>query len=234
MFPLQVLRRSKSVAYITYGLIAINVLVFLWELTLQNRGVLGQTFYELALIPCNVRRSPFTVDTVVDSLRTMFLHGGWLHLLGNMLFLRLFGPAVEEYMGRVRFLLFYLAAGFAAGFAHTLFTTNCIPTIGASGAIFGVMGAFLLLYPGTRVRTVAFFFRIPVGTADVQAFYMLLYFFLVDVINGIGALGSPTVQTGGVAFWAHVGGFIAGVVMAFGSMLFRPPPPVDPLGYLDH
>lgn len=233
MFPLQALRKTRTTAYITYGIILINVLVFLWELTLVSRGQLGQTFMELALVPCAVRRSPLSLDTFADSFRALFLHGGWLHLIGNMVFLRVFGPAVEDYMGKVRFLAFYLAAGVIAGFTHTLFTTNCIPTIGASGAIFGVMGAFLLLYPGTRVRTVTLFFRIPVGISDMQAFYMLLYFFVIDLINGIGALGTASTPTSGVAFWAHVGGFLAGVVMAFGSMLFRPPPDVDPLEHLE-
>jgi len=233
MFPLQALKKRKSTAYITYGLIALNVAVFLWELTLMNRGVLGQTFYELALVPCRVRADFFSLETVTDSVRTMFLHGGWLHLIGNMVFLRVFGPAVEDYLGKARYLVFYLLMGFAAGFAHTLFNTNCIPTIGASGAISGVMGAFLLLYPATKVRTIAFFFRIPVGTVDVQAFYMLVYFFVLDLVNGIGSLGAANSETGGVAFWAHVGGFVAGLLLAFTAMLFNPPPESDPFEYMD-
>ncbi|NJL55611.1 rhomboid family intramembrane serine protease [bacterium] len=111
MFPLQALRKTTTTAYITYGIILINILVFLWELTLVSRGQLGQTFMELALVPCAVRRSPLSLDTFVDSFRAMFLHGGWLHLIGNMVFLRVFGPAVEDYMGKVRFLAFIWLPG---------------------------------------------------------------------------------------------------------------------------
>ncbi|MDX1993125.1 MAG: rhomboid family intramembrane serine protease [bacterium] len=232
MFPLHALRKTRSTPYVTYGLILINVVVFLWEMTLDQRE-LFQTFTQMALIPCQVRSNFLSADTFVNSLTSMFLHGGIVHLLGNMLFLRAFGPAVEDYLGKGRFLIFYLVAGFMAGFAHTIFNGSCIPTIGASGAIAGVMGGFLLLYPGVKIRNVAFFLRIPVGTVNVQAFYMLLYFFVVDLFNGILSLSAASAETSGVAFWAHVGGFTVGLMMAFISMLFRPAPEVDPIGHLD-
>jgi membrane associated rhomboid family serine protease len=151
-----------------------------------------------------------------------------------MVFLYLFGPHVEEYLGKARFLGFYLIAGFAAGFLHiALNWHSCVPAIGASGAISGVLGGFFLLYPATRVRTVAFFYRVPVGMVDVQAFYMLLYYFVLDFVNGLASLGAVNTETSGVAVWAHVGGFLAGVLMVFIMTIFKPPPPVDPFGYLD-
>jgi len=209
------------------------VLVFFWELTL-TQSELGQQFFALAVVPCQMTRNFFSTETVLDSVRSMFLHGGWVHLIGNMVFLYMFGPNVESYMGKVRYALFYFAAGFAASFLHAAINWNvCIPSIGASGAIYGVMGAFVLLYPATRVRTIAFFFRVPIGTVDVQAFYMLFYFFIVDLFNGVTALGVETTQTGGVAVWAHVGGFVMGLLLTFMFMIFREPPEVDPFEHLD-
>lgn len=233
MFPLKTLRKPAATPYVTYTLIALNVMVFFWELTL-SRAELSVQFMTMALVPCEVSRSLFSAETLLDSVRAMFLHGGWLHLTGNMVFLYIFGPNLEDYLGKSRYLLFYLIAGILAGLVHTAFNWNvCVPTIGASGAIYGLMGGFLLLYPATRVRTVAFFFRVPVGTVDVQAFYMLAYYFVFDLINGIMSLGVDNAATGGVAVWAHVGGFLAGFLMAFVAMMFRPPPPVDPFEYLN-
>jgi membrane associated rhomboid family serine protease len=231
MFPIRTLRKTKSTPYVTYILIAINALVFAWELT-QPR--LGDQFWALALVPCQASRSLFTPETLLDSIRTMFLHGGWVHLLGNMMFLFVFGPNVEDYLGKARYVIFYFACGMAANLLHTAINWNvCVPSIGASGAIAGIMGGFLLLYPATRIQTVAFFFRIPVGITNVQAFYMLIYFFAMDLINGLASLGARTAQTSGVAFWAHIGGFIMGLALAFTFMLFRTPPEVDPFEYLD-
>jgi len=233
MFPLGTSRQAENTPWITYGLIVVNVLVFFWELTLSS-SELGQQFYALAVVPCQMTRNFFTVDTVFDTVRSMFLHGGWVHLIGNMLFLYIFGPLVEDYLGKFRYLFFYLVAGFVASFLHAAINWNvCVPSIGASGAIYGVMGGFVLLYPSTRIRTVAFFFRVPIGTVNVQAFYMLFYFFAVDLINGLMRLGPDTIQTTGVAFWAHVGGFLAGLILAFCFTLFRDPPPVDAFEYMD-
>ena len=233
MFPLKTLRKVNSPPYITYSLIVVNALVFFWELSL-SQGQLRQAFYSMAIVPCEIKTSLFSVETLLDSLRTMFLHGGWVHLIGNMVFLYLFGPHIEEYLGKARILGFYLITGFAAGFLNiALSWHSCVPAIGASGAISGVLGGFFLLYPATRVRTVAFFYRVPVGMVDVQAFYMLLYYFVLDFINGLASLGVGNYETNGVAVWAHVGGFLAGVLMIFIMTIFRPPPPVDPFGYLD-
>lgn len=234
MFPLKTLREVKNPPYITYGLIVLNVLVFAWELTL-SKGQLSQAFYSMAIVPCQMHQSFLSLETITDSVRTMFLHGGWIHLIGNMVFLYLFGPHVEDYLGKARFLLFYLFVGFVAGLLHTIVNWNsCVPAIGASGAIYGILGGFFLLYPATRVRTVAFFYRVPVGMIDVQAFYMLLYYFALDFFNGLVSLGVSNAATSGVAFWAHVGGFLAGITFTFIAIIFKPPPPVDPFEYLDH
>jgi membrane associated rhomboid family serine protease len=210
-------------------LIALNIAVFIWELMQPN---IMQQFGALAIVPCEMSRNFFSLETVVDSLRTMFLHSGWMHIISNMLFLAVFGPLVEDYLGKARYLFFYLATGFIAGFVHTAVAWNvCVPVIGASGAVYGVLGAFLLLYPATRIRSVALLMRIPVGIANVHAFYLLLSFILIDVFNALSSLGD--IASGGVAFWAHVGGFVGGLVLAFPFMLFRPPPEVDAFEYLD-
>lgn len=233
MFPLKTLRKPETTPYVTYGLILINILVFGWELTL-SRAELGQQFFALAVVPCEMSRNLLSPETLLDSVRTMFLHAGWVHLVSNMVFLYMFGPNVEAYMGKAKYLFFYFAAGFAANFLHLAFNWNvCIPSIGASGAISGVMGAFVLLYPATRIRTLAFFFRVPIGTADVQAFYLLFTFFVIDLFNGLASLGVTTTESSGIAVWAHVGGFVMGLFLAFVFMLFRPPPPVDPFEYID-
>jgi membrane associated rhomboid family serine protease len=217
----------------TYLLLGLNVAVFLWQLTLSPVE-LGRAYYTMALVPCEVTGNFFSINTLLGSLRSMFLHGGWIHLIGNMVFLLIFGPHLEEFLGRAKYLVFYLLAGFAAGMLHTVFNWNvCIPSIGASGAIFGLLGGFFLLYPGTRIRSLVLFFRVPVGMVDVQAFYMLFTFFLFDLVNGLLSLGADNAATGGVAIWAHVGGFIAGLVMAFVATLFKPPPPLDPLEHHD-
>lgn len=231
MLPIGATRKPQNTPYITYGLIAINVLVFLWQTTLSG-GALTRLYFEAAFVPCHANL--LTPETYLSGFRSMFLHGGWLHLVSNMMFLGIFGPLVEDYFGKRRFLLFYLVAGYAASFTHLAFNSSvCIPVIGASGAIYGVMGAFLLLYPATRINSVAFFLRIPIGTVKVQAFYMLLYYFIIDFINGLGALGAESVNTTGVAFWAHIGGFVIGLLLTFTMILFKPAPNTDPFEYMD-
>ena len=233
MIPLTSLRKPERIPWITYAIIAVNFVVFFWELTLSE-SELTNKFFTLALIPCHVGAAPFP-ETGSHIIFSMFLHGGWLHILGNMLFLFIFGPNVEDYLGKIRYLLFYLVAGFGSALAHTLiYWGSCgeglgsVPVIGASGAIYGVMGAFVLLYPGTRIRTLAFFWGIPVGTVSVRAFYMLFWFFFIDLINGLASLGVSNTGTGGVAVWGHVGGFVVGLLLAFTFMMFREPPKVDP------
>jgi len=141
----------------------------------------------------------------------MFLHGGWLHLIGNMWFLWIFGDNVEDYLGHVRFLLFYLLCGLAASVAHLAFNLHStIPTLGASGAIAGVLGAYLLLFPGARILTlVPVFF---VWLMELPAYVILIYWFVLQLLQGTASL-AQTAAGGGVAWWAHVGGFVAGLAL---------------------
>ncbi|HEX2622053.1 MAG TPA: rhomboid family intramembrane serine protease [Phototrophicaceae bacterium] len=226
MIPFKAARKIEHTPVVTYLLIAINVLVFLWQMTLSETD-LYTLYFRSGFVPCAGQAS------FAGAFTSMFLHGGFLHLAGNMIFLLAFGPAVEDYLGKFWYGAFYIAAGLAGAFLHMLFTWNvCIPAIGASGAISGVMGGFLLLYPGTRIKTVAFFWGIPVGIRDVRSLYILGWFLIVELLNGIATLGPKTAETGGVAVWAHVGGFALGFLMAFIAMTFKPLPPVDPI-YLD-
>jgi len=146
------------------------------------------------------------------TLTSMFMHGGWMHIIGNMWFLWIFGDNVEDSMGSARFVLFYLLCGFAAAaFQVIADPASRIPMVGASGAIGGVMGAYILLYPRVHVHML-FIFVFYVTTIAVPAFLMLGYWFLVQLLSGVSTYGS---EGGGVAFWAHVGGFVAGVVLIF-------------------
>jgi membrane associated rhomboid family serine protease len=136
------------------------------------------------------------------------MHGGWEHILGNMLFLWVFGNNIEDSMGHTRFLVFYLVCGLAAGLAHVYLTpTSHVPAVGASGAISGVMGAYVVLYPQARVQT----WIPPLFIVNIRAWFFLIYWFFIQVVMGVGSLGSG--ETGGVAVWAHVGGFVAGLAL---------------------
>jgi membrane associated rhomboid family serine protease len=139
---------------------------------------------------------------------SMFMHGGWEHILGNMLFLWVFGNNIEDSMGHLRFLVFYLVCGLAAGMAHIVFSPGSeMPAVGASGAISGVMGAYVVLYPQARVQT----WFPPIFIFYVRAWFFLIYWFAFQLLAGVGSLGGG--DTGGVAVWAHVGGFVAGVAL---------------------
>ncbi len=204
----------RRFSIVTYGLIATNLVVFVWELGSRASRVDHYAFYPCAVSgPC---RGP-AVDHLAwpeGALTGMFLHASWVHVLGNMLFLWIFGNNVEDVMGRVRFLVFYLAAGFAAALAQTWVTLHysgidaaSVPTVGASGAIAGVLGAYFVLLPHARVVTLLFGF-LPV---PVSAMLFLGFWFLFQLWQGGFSLTEPA-ASGGVAFAAHVGGFLFGVV----------------------
>jgi len=196
---------------VTIALIVINVLVFLFELSL-GRAVDAFTLY-WGLVP-----AAFSWVTVLTS---MFLHGGILHVAGNMLYLWIFGDNVEDRMGHGRFLVFYLLCGVAAALAQTITAPDSVvPMVGASGAIAGVMGAYFVLYPKSRIVTLIplfFFFHV----IEVPAILFLGIWFLMQFISGLGSILTVTGQSGGgVAFWAHVAGFVAGIS---GVVVFRRP-----------
>jgi membrane associated rhomboid family serine protease len=214
------------VPVITYVLIAINLVVFLWEQTQSTAG-LERAFLQLSVVPAEVLRNPFALDTFLDFFRSMFFHGGWMHLLGNMLYLWLFGDNIEDRMGIVGYLGFYFLSGIAASTAQILIDPNStIPMIGASGAIAGVLGGYLVLYPRVRVQGIillGLFSR----TANWPAWSVLGLWFVIQLFNGFVSLGVMTGATGGVAFFAHIGGFVAGVLMTLIFMLLFPQPPSD-------
>jgi membrane associated rhomboid family serine protease len=189
------------VPVVNYAIIAANVVVFLYEASLGNRA--DAFIVHWGLVPRHFG--------LANLLTSMFLHGGWLHLLGNMLYLYIFGDNVEDRLGHVRYLLFYLLCGFAAGGAQALSSPGSnLPMVGASGAIAGVSGAYFLFFPSARVVTlVPIFFFLQV--MEVPAVFFLLIWFLWQLMSGVASLGSAA--GGGVAFWAHIGGFVAGMVL---------------------
>lgn len=226
MLPLQDINPRRRTPVLTYLLIAINVIVFLWELTLPE-AQLQQAFVDLSIVPANVTANPFSAETVMDFLRSMFLHGGWDHILGNMLYLYLFGDNIEDRLGEILYLVLYFVSGFIAGIAQVMLDPNStIPLIGASGAIAGVLGAYLVMFPGVKVRGI-----IPLGRISSMqewpAVVVLGMWFVLQLINGVGSLGANSAYGGGVAFFAHVGGFIAGAVIAFILTRMIPQPPAE-------
>jgi membrane associated rhomboid family serine protease len=226
MFPIKDLNPTRRVPVITYGLIAINVIVFLWEQTLPARE-LQEAFMSLSVVPVNVVENPFSLETFLDFVRSMFFHGGWAHLLGNMLYLWLFGDNLEDRMGAVLYLAFYFTSGFVASIAQILIDPNSlIPMVGASGAIAGVLGGYLILFPGVKVRGI-----IPLGLvnriAEWPAWIVLGMWFIIQLLNGVVSIGVDTGATGGVAFFAHIGGFIAGLIMTGVFSKIIPQPPTD-------
>jgi membrane associated rhomboid family serine protease len=161
--------------------------------------------------PCEITGACPVRDLGWEALFTsMFMHGGWGHLLGNMLFLWVFGNNIEDSMGHIRFFFFYLVCGLAAGLAHIFFSPmSNVPMVGASGAISGIMGAYIILYPRARVRT----WIPPIFFIRVTAWFFLGVWFFLQLFSGVASLGMPSAEEGGVAVWAHIGGFVAGVAL---------------------
>lgn len=203
MIPLKALLMRRTTPAVTLLLIVVNVLVFLYEMAMPI-WLRDQFIYHFALVPDRLQLSNFVTS--------MFLHGGWLHLIGNMWFLWVFGSHIEEAIGSGKYLLFYLLSGVAsAGVQFATALGSPVPVIGASGAIAGVMGAFLMLYPRVRVLTLIFIV-IFVTTVELPAAIMLIYWFVLNLLSGFGSLSSVS-QAQGVAWFAHVGGFLAGMGM---------------------
>ncbi|MEM6480442.1 MAG: rhomboid family intramembrane serine protease [Pseudomonadota bacterium] len=206
MIPIRDHNPSNRTPYVTYALIALNVVIFLayWPLFDQPRALMA--FYDVyAMVPAQVS----TRGEFGTLLSSMFLHGGWLHLGGNMLFLWIYGDNMEDEMGHLGFLLFYLASGLAAAVAHYIAAPmSQVPTVGASGAIAGVMGGYLLLFPKARID-ILFFIIILIRIFTLPAWVVLAIWFALQIFGGIGA----DLSTGGVAYWAHAGGFLAGIVL---------------------
>lgn len=213
MFPIRDHNPSERTPYVTWALIALNVAVFLSYAGALNSREILVVYGAFAMIPERVSEGQ-QLHTVLTS---MFLHGGWLHLLGNMLFLWIFGDNIEDELGHLGFLVFYLGTGVAAALAHLAADPlSGVPTVGASGAIAGVMGGYLLLFPRARVD-VLFIFIIIFRIIPVPAFLMLGLWFLLQIFNGVAV----DTTLGGVAYWAHAGGFAAGALGLLPSWLRR-------------
>lgn len=208
MFPVSDVIPSRTVPAVTIGLIAVNVLSFFYQLVLP-RVALEQFVAAYAVVP-----AWFWWPSLFTS---QFLHGGWMHILWNMIYLWIFGDNVEDHLGHAGFLLFYLGAGASAALLQILFNPfSAVPMLGASGAIAGVMGAYFVLYPHSRVLTaifLVFFFDL----VEIPALFFLGFWFLLQLVNGLGSLGVANAAGGGTAFWAHIGGFVVGI--AVGAVL---------------
>jgi membrane associated rhomboid family serine protease len=225
MLPTQDLNPTRRTPILTYLLIAINVIVFIWEMSLGERQ-LQAAFMDLAVVPSKFSPAPFSPESLLDVLRSMFFHGSIEHIFGNMLYLWLFGDNVEDRFGKILYLVLYFVSGYVAAFTQTLIDPNStVPMVGASGAIAGVLGSYLILFPNVRVRGI-----IPLGRVasmqELPAWAVLGFWFVLQLFNGITSLG-PEFQGGGVAFFAHIGGFIAGVVLTFIFSAIMPQPPLE-------
>jgi membrane associated rhomboid family serine protease len=224
VLPLSDINPTRRVPYFTYALIAINVLVFLWELGFSERE-LTRIFIDYSVVPSLVTQK-FSTDTLLDFVRSMFFHGGWAHLLGNMLYLWIFGDNIEDRLGRLLYLVLYFTSGVVAALAQVFIDPNSeIPLVGASGAIAGVLGSYAVMFPGVRVRGLIFL-GIFSQIAEFPALVVLGFWFVMQLFSGLVSLGAPVAVSGGVAFFAHVGGFITGAVLTwvFMSMVPQPPP----------
>ncbi len=209
--------RRRTLWIVTLLLIAANVLAFLFELSLGRD--LNRLIYFFGIIPARYANAK-GLEAIsgqglfISVFVSMFLHGGWVHLVGNMLFLFVFGRSIEDRYGHFRFLLIYFLSGFGAALAHIILNAGSrTPTIGASGAIAGVLGAYFVCFPGARITTLIplFFFF---WTVEVPAVLLLGYWFLIQFFTGFEMLAIQSATGGGVAWWAHVGGFLVGVLLA--------------------
>ena len=220
MFPLKDDNPSRTAPVVTVALIVLNALVFVYQISLQAGGPDGaraaQAFIEeFGLVPCRLtgacRVGPELPLPVLTIFTSMFMHGGLFHIGGNMLYLWIFGNNVEDTLGHIRYLIFYLLSGIAAALAQTVVgPSSLVPMVGASGAISGVLGAYLVLFPGAHVTTLiilGFFFRV----VQIPAMVVLGFWIVLQVLNGLGSFGA----SGGVAFFAHIGGFVAGMGLLF-------------------
>lgn len=230
MIPLRDTNPRRIFPFVTYALVAVNILAFLWELSLGSQ--LERALFAVSFIPARFWITGNWVADLMTIVVSMFLHGGLLHIGSNMLYLWIFGDNIEDRLGHGKFLVFYLLCGYLATLAHAFASPGSrVPAIGASGAIAGVLGAYLILFPHARVLTVIpiFFF---ITLRELPAVIILGLWFVLQLFSGVGSLGVTDAQDmGGVAYFAHIGGFVAGLLLIglFGGMRGprrrEPPPP---------
>lgn len=215
MIPLRDANPTRRTPVVTFGLIAMNVFAFLAELRIEasSPAALDEFFGRWGAVPAAITASIEAGDlaspAMIGILTSLFLHGGWLHLGGNMLFLWIFGNNIEDRLGHLRFLGFYLLGGVVAALAQVWIEPgSTIPLVGASGAIAAALGAYIVIYPRARILSLVFFgwfFQL----VEIRAIFVLGYWFILQLVDGLASLGASTAQ-GGVAFFAHIGGFIVG------------------------
>ena len=215
MIPLRDKNPTEKPPVVNIMLIVLNAAVFLYQVSLGP--AVEQFFFEFGVVPHDVVSALSDPSTYIEGIlpffSSMFLHGGWLHLGGNMLYLWIFGDNVEDKLGHGRYILFYLLCGLVAGVAHVVIDVHSeIPTVGASGAISGVLGAYLVMFPKARVVTVIPLF-IFLQIAELPALVVLGFWFVMQFFNGLVSLGFETGGMGGVAWWAHIGGFLTGLAL---------------------
>jgi rhomboid family protein len=223
MLPISDHNPRRITPFVTYVLVGINILMFLWELSLGP--ALEVQLFQVSFVPARFWAAPFYPPNLIRIVVSMFLHGGWLHLGGNMLYLWIFGDNIEDRLGHFKYGLFYLLCGFFATMAHALVSpASRLPAIGASGAIAGVLGAYLILFPRAQVTTVIPIFMF-VTVRELPAVLVLGLWFVLQFFVGVTSLGGPE---GGVAYFAHIGGFVAGMALVglLGGFRQQRPPPV--------
>ncbi len=213
MFPLKDDIPSKTFPFVNLVLILVNIAVFFHEVQLANGGLLEKFIIQHGLIPSRFLAAP--LEQIPSVFKAMFMHGSWGHVLSNMWFLFIFGDNVEDKLGHVRYLVYYLLVGVGAAAAQVYMSpASLLPMVGASGAIAGVLGGYFIMFPGARVLTF-FVFVFFVRLIEIPAFFYLGLWFLMQAFNGLGALSLTAArgEMGGVAWWAHAGGFAAGFVL---------------------
>ena len=241
MIPLRDRNPTRRTPVITFSLIGACVAVFALELSITATGgdaALERFFEQWGAVPADITRAlesgNYLGQAMLGMVTSMFLHGGWLHLLGNMLFLWIFGSNVEDRVGRIPFLLFYLVGGIAAALTQVVIDPHStVPLVGASGAIAAALGAYIVLFPGARILSLVFlgfFYQL----LEVPALVVLGYWFALQLLSGFAAFGAETAQ-GGVAFFAHIGGFTLGVIVGLllrvvGAGTARRGPALGPMG----
>jgi membrane associated rhomboid family serine protease len=216
MIPIRDKNPSGVVPIVVYGLLAANVAAFLYELALPEEE-LKNAVMRFGIVPANVTAAlkgdaKLLHSLLIPAVTSMFLHGGWLHLIGNMWYLFIFGDNVEGRLGHVTFLAFYVLCGFFASAAQcALDPSSTVPAVGASGALAGVLGAYLACWPRARVVTLVPLLYI-ITFVDLPAVFVLGFWFVIQLLEGVGSIGAAY-ASGGIAYWAHIGGFVSGLLL---------------------